>query len=77
MAVKDDGIRLTAEQLNWARLPYFQGEKFFTGETPGMGLGLPTVTSIIWQVGGQVTISNRTDCPGVVVSLSIPLADEG
>lgn len=77
VAVKDDGIRLTAEQLNWARLPYFQGEKFFTGETPGMGLGLPTVTSIIWQVGGQVTISNRADCPGVVVSLSIPLADDG
>ena len=74
--VKDDGISLTAEQLNWARLPYYQGEKFFTGETPGLGLGIPTVTSIIWQVGGQVTLHNREDCPGLVVILSIPLARE-
>ncbi len=72
--VKDDGVSLTAEQLNWARLPYYQGEKFFTGETPGLGLGIPTVTSIIWQVGGQVTLSNREDCPGLIVTLSIPLA---
>ena len=76
VTVMDDGIRLTAEQLKWARMPYFQGEKFYTGETPGMGLGIPTITSIIWQVGGEVVITNREDRDGLKVSLRIPLANE-
>ncbi len=73
ISVADNGVTLTAEQLNWARRPYFQGEKIFTGETPGMGLGIPLIATLIWQVGGQMRIANRNDRSGVVVQLSIPI----
>jgi hypothetical protein len=53
--------------------PYYLGEKFFTGVVAGMGLGLPTVASIICSVGGSCQIANRADGPGVEVMVSIPL----
>ena len=69
----DDGITLSPEQLNWAWLPYFQGEKEFTGELPGMGLGFPLIATRIWHVGGNVRLSNRVPGPGVAVELKIPI----
>ena len=55
--------------------PYIQGEKYFTGEAPGMGLGLPLVATLVWQVGGEVRLANRTDGSGVEVTLLMPLLD--
>ncbi len=72
----DDGLTLTAQQLHWALMPYFQGEKHFTGEAPGMGLGLPTVASLVWQVGGQIRLANREPRPGVQVELTLPLTKQ-
>jgi two-component system cell cycle response regulator len=74
LCVCDDGLTLNAKQLHWALVPYFQGEKHFTGEAPGMGLGLPTVASLVWQVGGQIRLANREPGPGVQVELRLPLA---
>ena len=73
--ISDDGLTLTPQQIQWAWLPYLQGEKYFTGEAPGMGLGLPMVATLVWQIGGTVRLSNRTDGPGVIVELFLPLAD--
>jgi CheY-like chemotaxis protein/signal transduction histidine kinase len=73
--VMDNGVHLSAEQLAWAWLPYFQGEKDFTGELPGMGLGFPLVATLIWQAGGKLRLSNRTDAPGVIVEMSLPIRD--
>ncbi|GAB4424021.1 MAG: response regulator [Anaerolineales bacterium] len=75
MLVADDGLTLTPEQLSWARLPYVQAEKDFTGELPGMGVGIPMVTSLVWGVGGNLWIRNRSDGPGIVVQLKIPLEE--
>lgn len=72
ITIQDDGLHLTAEQLSWAWLPYFQSEKNFTGEVAGMGLGFPTICALIWQVGGSVTLSNRQDKPGLLVELTVP-----
>jgi K+-sensing histidine kinase KdpD len=69
----DDGITLSPKQLNTAWLPYYQGEKDFTGEAPGMGLGLSTVSTIVWGVGGSSRMVNRENGPGVVVKLTIPV----
>jgi len=69
----DDGIHLSPKQLTTAMLPYYQGEKDFTGEMPGMGLGLATVNSIVWGAGGASRIMNRKDRPGVVVRLTVPV----
>ncbi|RPH62184.1 MAG: response regulator [Chloroflexi bacterium] len=71
--VADDGMTLSVEQLAWAWLPYFQSEKDFTGEIPGMGLGFPMVVTLVWKAGGTLHLMNRPDGPGVIVDINIPL----
>jgi nitrogen fixation/metabolism regulation signal transduction histidine kinase len=56
--------------------PYYQDEKYFTGQMPGMGLGLAMVAAIVWGVGGTCRIHNREQGPGVVVELVLPLAQD-
>ncbi|MEJ5225945.1 MAG: ATP-binding protein, partial [Anaerolineales bacterium] len=73
LRVVDDGIHLSPEQLQWVWLPYVQGEKDFTGELPGMGLGFPMVATLVWQAGGDLRLRNRPDTPGVIVDMTIPL----
>ena len=70
--ISDDGMTLSPRQLSIAWLPYYQGEKDFTGEAPGMGLGLSTVSAIVWGVGGACRLMNRKGGPGVIVELAIP-----
>lgn len=72
--IVDDGIRLPAEQLQRVWIPFFQAEKDLTFEVAGMGLGLPMVASLVWNVGGRCRLANREDRPGVVVELDLPLA---
>ena len=74
LRVVDNGVLLTPEQIDKVWLPYYQAEKYFTGEVPGMGLGLTMVAALIWEVGGSCRLKNRTDGPGTIVELSIPLA---
>ena len=76
VTVQDDGIHLSPEQLGRVWLPYYQGERYFTGEVPGMGLGLSVVASLVWEIGGDCHIANRTDSPGVTVRLRFPFDDD-
>jgi two-component system, cell cycle response regulator len=69
----DDGIHLAPQQLAHVWTPYHQGEKYFTGEVAGMGLGLPLVANLVWGVGGRTHIYNRSEQPGVVVEIELPL----
>jgi K+-sensing histidine kinase KdpD len=73
IAVCDNGIHLSAEQLARAWTPYYQGDKYFTGQIKGMGLGLAMVASFVWSVGGNCHISNLIDQPGVSVELILPV----
>ena len=77
LTVSDDGRTLSPEQLAQAGQPYFQGEKSFTGEAPGMGLGLASVCALLWQAGGSCRLRNRVDGPGVCVELTWPHVDNG
>lgn len=72
--VIDDGIHLMPEQLGQIWLPYYQAEQRFTGEVPGMGLGLAVVSSLVWSVGGSCSARNREDQPGLVIEIALPLA---
>ncbi|GAB4456919.1 MAG: response regulator [Anaerolineales bacterium] len=72
LRISDDGVTLSPRQLSIAMLPYYQGEKEFTGEAPGMGLGLSTVNAIVWGAGGSCRIMNRETGAGVTVELTIP-----
>jgi len=77
LMVDDDGRTLSPEQLAQAGQPYFQGEKSFTGEAPGMGLGLASVCALLWQAGGSCHLRNRVDGPGVCAELTWPHVDTG
>jgi two-component system, cell cycle response regulator len=71
--VRDDGQTLSPEQLRKVWQPYYQAERFFTGQVAGMGLGLPMVAALIWRIGGTCRIYNCEPGPGVGVELIIPL----
>ena len=73
LRVCDDGLTLSPEQLAQVWTPYYQAEKNFTGQVSGMGLGLPLVAALVWNVGGTSRLYNRTDRAGVVVDLILPL----
>jgi len=73
--VFDDGRTIPPENLNKVWSPYYQIEKIFTGNIAGMGLGLSSVATIVWGVGGTCSISNRTDKPGVIVEIILPVTN--
>jgi signal transduction histidine kinase len=74
LRVADDGTSLSPEQIASAWRPYYQGERSFTGQVEGMGLGLALVARIVYAAGGRCAITNRTTGPGVMVDLTLPLA---
>jgi two-component system, cell cycle response regulator len=69
---RDNGVTLSPEQLNQIWIPYYQGEKNFTGEAPGMGLGLSMVASLIWDTGGKCHAYNRKEEKGIIIELILP-----
>jgi two-component system, cell cycle response regulator len=75
LQVRDDGVTLSPDQVRSVWAPYIQGEKYFTGEAPGMGLGLPLVATLVWQIGGEAHLANRVDRSGVEVTLILPMLD--
>jgi signal transduction histidine kinase len=72
LTVEDDGLSLSPEQIAQAFLPYVQGEKYFTGEAAGLGLGLAQVATLVWGVGGKARLYNRVEGSGVIVELTLP-----
>lgn len=73
LKVADNGIHLSSEQIAQVWTPYYQGEKYFTGESVGMGLGLAMVASAVWGVGGSCRMHNRDTTPGIVVEIVLPI----
>ena len=73
LTIRDNGIHLSPNQLGKVWDPYYQAEKIFTGEVPGLGLGLSTVSNLMWSCGGKCRLVNRVDHPGVLVELIIPI----
>jgi len=73
LLVTDDGKHIPPENIKRVWAPYFQVEKIFTGNIPGIGLGLSSVATIVWSAGGQCSIYNRKDKSGVVVEIVLPI----
>ena len=73
--VEDNGITLSPDQLSKIWAPYYQGEKYSTGEANGMGLGLAMVAALVWEVGGTCRAYNRQNNSGLMVELFLPLAE--
>jgi two-component system, cell cycle response regulator len=74
--IVDDGPGLAPDQLSHAWRPYYQGERSFTGQIEGMGLGLALVARIIHAVGGRCELTNREDGSGAVVVITAPFAEQ-
>ena len=72
--VTDDGLTLSPDQLVRMWMPYYQADKYSTGQISGMGLGLSLVATQVWGVGGTCRSYNREDAPGIVVELVLPCA---
>ena len=69
----DNGTGLPPDQLAQATKPYYQAEKGFSGQVPGIGLGLTMVCTMVQKVGGKVRLRNRSDKQGLVVEFTIPV----
>ncbi len=52
--------------------PYAQLERSFSGEIPGMGLGLATVRLLLRSVGGDIVFSNQSSPVGLVTTVILP-----
>ncbi|MEM9775155.1 MAG: HAMP domain-containing sensor histidine kinase, partial [Chloroflexota bacterium] len=69
----DNGVNVSPSELRYICQPYYQSESRFTGEVAGIGLGLATVASVLWSVGGAFNIYNRKDGePGLQADITIP-----
>ncbi|MCB8944271.1 MAG: response regulator [Ardenticatenaceae bacterium] len=74
--ISDDGMTLAPEQVSQIWMPYYQGEKYFTGQVEGMGLGLSLVASIVWSIGGRCRLYNRAGRTGLTVDLILPCVSQ-
>ena len=70
--IADNGIALSPGQLSQIWTPYYQGEKYLTGEESGMGLGLSMVAAFVWGGRGSCRAYNRELFPGLVIELCFP-----
>jgi two-component system, cell cycle response regulator len=74
--VCDDGRSLPPGQLAQVGTPHYQAEKQFTGQVPGFGLGLATVTAMVWEAGGACRFANCEPGPGMSVELVLPIVSD-
>ncbi|MDQ7821482.1 MAG: response regulator [Candidatus Eremiobacteraeota bacterium] len=75
ITVSDNGLTLPAGVLARVWTPYYQAGA--SGEQQGKGLGLPVVSSLVWQAGGTCRLYNRAGIPGVIVELELPECRKG
>ena len=75
ISYRDHGAAIPPDKLDRVGSPYFQAEDYFTGETPGMGLGLSMIGALAAEAGGRLTVENCDDGPGVRVTLLLPFSD--
>ncbi|GAB4423511.1 MAG: response regulator [Anaerolineae bacterium] len=72
LSIADDGTGLSPEQLAQIWSPYYQGDKYATGEIKGMGLGLAMVATLVREVGGHTHAYNNKNDNGLVIELTLP-----
>jgi two-component system cell cycle response regulator len=73
LCVSDNGRHLPSQELAKVWTPYYQSEKYFTGEVKGMGLGLAMIARLVWSSCGSCRLYNRENQSGITVELTLPL----
>lgn len=70
--VRDDGPGLADEELERVFEPFYRVERSRNPESGGTGLGLSIARNIARAHGGDLTLHNRSDAPGLDAVLSLP-----
>ncbi|RIV99004.1 sensor histidine kinase [Azospirillum brasilense] len=71
IAVQDQGIGMTPEQIEKAAQPFYQAEDGATRRFQGSGLGLSIVKSLMEAHGGRLLLEGAAGC-GLRASLHFP-----
>ncbi len=66
------GVGLPPDVVAQLGRPFWQLEGRFSGEVPGMGLGLATARMLLRNVGGDLTFANSAEPSGLVSTLFLP-----
>lgn len=66
------GPSLPPEVVAGLGRPYTQLERSFSGEVPGIGLGLATVRLLLRTIGGDITFANSRAESGLLITVSLP-----
>ncbi|MDQ8185147.1 response regulator [Pelagicoccus sp. SDUM812002] len=66
---------LSNDEIENAWKPYWQADRYVTGEISGMGLGLSLIAANVWTAGGTCKIENCPKGLGVALTLSFPVHD--
>ncbi len=70
---QNNSYPLNKDELSNAWKPYWQADRYVTGEIPGMGLGLSLIAANVWTAGGSCKIENQPEANGVQLTLSFPI----
>ncbi len=70
---QNNSYPLNKDELANAWKPYWQADRYVTGEIPGMGLGLSLIAANVWTAGGSCKIENQPKESGVQLTLSFPI----
>jgi signal transduction histidine kinase len=72
LEIEDDGPGIPAELHDQVWLPFYQIDRWHTGQVSGMGMGLTMVANTVWGAGGRCWIE-RAPAGGSRVCLTLPL----
>jgi nitrogen fixation/metabolism regulation signal transduction histidine kinase len=67
LSIEDSGTGISQSELQRIFIP------FFTTKTKGHGIGLALAHRVVAEHGGSLTAANRSDGPGAVFTLRLPL----
>jgi two-component system, cell cycle response regulator len=73
LITSDNGRTLAQDELSKVLKPYYQSEKYITGEIVGMGLGLTAINSLVRGLGGYCRVLNNFESNGVRVEITLPI----
>ncbi len=73
MRIEDNGTGLAPETADHALDP------FYTTKEPGKGtgLGLSVSHALVTAMGGTISLANKDEEAGAVVTLTLPLVEQG
>lgn len=75
ISVKDEGPGVPADYLQQMSKPFSRLETSRSRDTGGAGLGLAIAKAFTEQIGGQLSLGNRTD-GGFCAQIALPLANQ-